>query len=196
MTWFVLICISLLAAVGATLSQRQVAKEAEANSLLLAFLFQISMGALVVSYLILFVHIPFGKFPSKLPYILLAGLLYGLAHLFIFIGLKRIDAGYFAILFSLRAVVTIVASSLLLKEGLTHIQIIGFIGLFLGIIISHLQPNKTKLRSFWIGGGAVVFAALLYGTGATNDKYFESIHLRRYPISLWHCCSSYYLRHP
>lgn len=169
--WLTLAIISLICSAAGTTAQRYVSKTSSVNSLSLAFLMQLAMGAPLVGFLLITHRIPFGDLKHIFLNIILCGVLYACAHILIFMSLKRIDAAYFSILFTFRSFVAIIASSILLSEGLNKRQLLGFVILLAGILIAYLKPVHILKKTILTGSLIAIAGATFYGLGATNDKF-------------------------
>jgi drug/metabolite transporter (DMT)-like permease len=95
-------------------------------------------------------------------------LLYGFGNVLIFESLKRIEASRFTIIFSSRALFTILASSLLLKEGLLAKQFVGTFLILAGIALANVKAARF---SFSKKEAMALFAAMIFGFVNTNDRF-------------------------
>lgn len=169
MTWQALIGISVILYSTSVLLQRSILKENESRPVAYSILFQLIVGALIGIYGLVFADM---RFPSNLRPLLfnliLAAVLYGLANIFIFKSLKETEASRFIIVFSLRALFTVLASSLLLKEVLTSKQFMGSLLILAGVVVVNLKSSKL---AFGKGELFALLAALAFGFANTNDRY-------------------------
>ncbi len=124
MNWQILIAVSLLCYSITTLLQRVFLKDTKINPALFAICFQFFTGIFIGIFGFAVSDMSFPSLQPFLGNLLLMAVLYGLANTLIFKALKQIEASRFAIIFSSRTLFTILASSLLLKEGLTLQQFV------------------------------------------------------------------------
>ena len=175
MNWQILIAISLLLYSVTTLLQRVFLKGSKISPVLFAICFQLFTGVFIGIFGFIFGTMSFPNMQPFLGNLFLMAVLYGLANTFIFKALKQIEASQFAIIFSSRTLFTILASSLLLKEGLTLQQLGGTLLILAGIVIANM---KVKMFTFGKTEFFVLLAAICFGFALTND----SMLLKSFPL--------------
>lgn len=175
MNWQTLIIISTLLYSIINLLQRVIVKDSKIDPALFATVFQL-LTALLIGVFGLYVNRM--AFPDIKPFIgnlLLMTLLYGMGSVFMYASLRLIEASHFAIIFSSRIIFTILASSVILQEGLTVPQLVGTFLILLGIVVINIKKEK------WGFGKGEFFALLLsicFGFQLTNDSFV----LKSFPL--------------
>ncbi len=168
MSWQVLISISVILYSVSVLLQRVILKESSSRPIAYSIFFQLITGLFIT--IVGFFFFDF-RFPNLLPIfgnLALMTFLYGFSNVFIFTSLKQTEASKFTIIFATRALFTILASSLLLKEMLTIQQIIGAFIIFSGVVLVSL---KSTTFTFGKGELFALAGALCFGLANTNDRY-------------------------
>lgn len=100
--------------------------------------------------------------------LLLMSFLLGVGNMLTFSGLKKVEASEFTVLFSTRAVWSVVAAILILGESFSLKQIIGG-----ALIIASVFLVSWKKKSFRLTEGEMLIlaAAALFGIEFVNDTY-------------------------
>lgn len=100
--------------------------------------------------------------------LLLMSFLLGVGNMLTFSGLKRVEASEFTVLFSTRAVWSVVAAILILGESFSLKQVLGG-----GLIIASVFLVSWKKKSFRFTEGEMLIlaAAALFGIEFVNDTY-------------------------
>src|SRR4029078_6462487 len=100
--------------------------------------------------------------------LLLMSFLLGVGNMLTFSGLKRVEASEFTVLFSTRAVWSVVAAILILGESFSLKQVLGG-----GLIIASVFLVSWKRKSFRLTEGEMLIlaAAALFGIEFVNDTF-------------------------
>jgi len=120
-------------------------------------------------------------------FFILAGFLFAVGNITAFKANTKVEASQFAIIYSFRTVVIVIASWLLLSERLTHNQLIGAVLVFTAslfvIWLSRPRNTKRKLNVYSLIAGA---SAVLMGLAVTNEKYILSgVTIATYVVIGW-----------
>ncbi|KKR32696.1 MAG: hypothetical protein UT63_C0035G0009 [Candidatus Gottesmanbacteria bacterium GW2011_GWC2_39_8] len=175
-SWQVLITINIFLFSFAVLLRRVILQKYKISPIAYAIFYQLLIALATIIIGILFSDLRFPNLVPLAPNILLLGIFYGLANVFIFKSLKETDASSFTIIFATRTFFSIAASSVLLGEFLVGKQYLGVIFVFIGVFLvnfksSVVRVDKGKLYAF--------LAAVCFGLGTVNDrfllKYFTPI---------------------
>lgn len=168
MPWLVLLSLSVFLYSLTTLFQRILLKEKSIDPVTHSILFQLLTGILLVIYGYLFTDM---SVPNLKPFLLSLGImtvLYGFGNILYCYALKTIEASTFTVIFSSRVFFTIIASSLLLGEGLTLRQFIGMLFIFGSVILVSIRSSHFHFsRNVFIA----LFAAIMFGVANTNDRF-------------------------
>ncbi len=111
-------------------------------------------GFLYSLFVFLFTSIPaFGSvglhiLPSSWPFIILAGLAYGLTTLFFTLSLFMLDASVVSSLFNFRSVFAAILASIILKESLGNWQILLIAVIFIAGLFSTID-ERLKIKTFF-----------------------------------------------
>lgn len=173
--WQLLILLSVLLGSFATVLQRIILKSEKSDPVAVSLFFLLVIGTMMgVLGIILKQQFLPANIVDLLPNLLLMALLYGLGNLFVFHALKHIDASIFTVLYSGRALITVVASTLFLQESLNVNQWYGALLVFGAILLVTRHAGKTSVSK---GQIYAIFAAVAYGLETTNDRillqYFD-----------------------
>lgn len=169
MDWQVLMAVSVVTFSVSTLLQRWVLRESNSHPIAFSATFQILVG------LILFVYGIFGAdrslpkdFSPIWKNLVLSVIFYATSAACIAKSLKQTEASKFTIIFSTKALFTIVAAAIFMQESLNAKQILGT-GLVMGaIILVNLKQNKL---SFNRGDFLALIAAGCFGLVNASDRY-------------------------
>jgi uncharacterized membrane protein len=88
-------------------------------------------------------------------------------------ALQKLDASKFTVLFSCRALITILTASFFLKEGLTFPQVLGTVLILLSIVLVNLQKLQF---TFGKQEGYSILAAICFGVATTNDRTILQVY--------------------
>jgi drug/metabolite transporter (DMT)-like permease len=168
MSWKLLIGISVVFSAFTSILIRIIQKDKKINPIIFSILFQFMTGFIVLIFGLLKEQIIFPPIQPLMLNLFLMALLYGFANIFIFKALRLIEVSKFTIIFTNRIFFTVLASSILLKEGLKINQLFGLLLIIGAIIIVNLRSTKIKFQK---GDLFAILAAILFGFALTNDKY-------------------------
>lgn len=168
MNWQTLILINVFLYSLSVLLQRTVIKGKESDPWSFSIIFQFLVGILIWVYTYLAYKTNLNlTVPFYHPNLILMTLLWASANIFIYNALKVTEASTFTILFSTRALFTVLASSLFLKEFVSLIQFVGILLILLGVVIVSYSKSGIKLgRKEWLSLGA----AMCVGFANVNDR--------------------------
>jgi drug/metabolite transporter (DMT)-like permease len=96
--------------------------------------------------------------------------LYALHAVFGFKALQSVEVSRFSVIYSLRAVVTIIAATLFLDEKLTLVQLIGALLILSAIIFLNTKSIKGLFK-FSRGEVYALLASISFGVATVSDKY-------------------------
>ena len=168
MTWQVLISISVVLFSVATLLQRVLLREDKSDPMIYLVFFQVSTGFMLGVFGLLFKQLSFPNIKPLLPNLFLMMTLNGVGAISQFKALKYVEASRYAVIFSVRVFVTILASSFILKEGLSGVQWLGTFLIVVGVLLANIQSAKL---SFSKKEGLALLSAVVFGLSNTNDRF-------------------------
>jgi len=168
MTWQVLILISVVLFSVATLLQRVLLRDEKSDPMTYLVFFQVSTGLMLGVFGLIFGKLSFPNIKPLLPNLLLMMTLNGIGAISQFKALKYVEASRYAVIFSIRIFVTILASSFILKEGLSAMQWLGTLLIVAGVILVNIRSAKL---SFSKKEGLVLLSAVVFGLSNTNDRF-------------------------
>jgi len=168
MTWQFLILISVFLYSISVLLQKTLLNRTQTDPLSLAVVFQILTGLTIGLFGWLFSNMSLPQLKPLLFNLILMTLLYGFGNIFVFKSLKRLQATRFTVIFSSRALFTILASSLILKESLVLKQLLGTSLLLAGIVLANIKAAKL---TFSRHQATALLAAVCFGLAITNDRF-------------------------
>lgn len=167
MPWQAAIIISVILYSCSTLLQRHLLRDAKANPITVSVFFQFVTGCIIAALgVILGQFRPF-SLSALWPHLLILGVLYGIGNICIFRSLAAMEASRFTIMFASRAIVTIVASWLMLNERLTGWQLAGALCIFVSIVIVHSREARLQIKGKEL---LALGAAACFGLANTNDR--------------------------
>lgn len=168
MNWQVILLISVLLYSISIVLQKIILKEESNNPLSFSILFQLFVGTLILIFGLLFNAIVFPNIAPILLNIIIMILLWTFNNLFLYKAIKLSEASKFSILYSSRALFTILASSIFLKQSLTTEGYIGTFFIIIGIILVSIKSHKLVFKKEDIYS---ILAAIGFGFALTNDKF-------------------------
>ena len=186
-SWQLAVAIHLAASTAFALFYRKFAQVHSGKALLsTALMYITTVLAIGVIAALMYGNVSF-HFPVYLwLYLVLGGVLFAVANVTAFMANTHIDAGQFSIISNFKVVVTIFVSSLLLRETLSGIQLVGVILLLIAaFIVTSLKFNKKTLTvdKFTIIAG---ISAALFGLGISNEKFLlNNMSFSTYLIAGW-----------
>jgi len=174
MSWIFLILIGVLLISISLLFQKVLLKDEQSDPFAYAIIFQLIIAVLF------FIYVAFTGFnlpPLKplIPYLFLMSLLYALSNFFGFKGLKTIEASESSILWSSKAVWTMITAAIFLREQVDLMRIMGVLLVLAGITVVSWKGKEWKLNK---GHLFILAGAFFSGISFTNDafllKHFEA----------------------
>ncbi len=150
-----------------TLLQRVLLKETDSKPIAYSIVFQVLVSLILASVGILSGNWQWPDFTSILSNFLIMIVLYAAGNVFLFSALKNVELSKFTVLFSVRAFITVLASTLLLNESLTFLQFIGSIIIFITIAVINIQSQQFKLHKSDV---LALLAGICFGLANTNDR--------------------------
>lgn len=178
MSWQLLTILSVFLISISNLLQKVLLRNDKSNPITFAILFQLITGLFLLLFSLTFGGVKFQNLNGVAFNIMVMTILYGLNSIFVFKALKYIDLSKFSILFSTRGIFTIIASTILLKEGLNTFQLFGAVFILSGILFVSLKNKKITFVKEDI---FAFFAAFCFGVAVTNDRFIlKSLDLNTY----------------
>lgn len=168
MTWQVLILISIFTFSVAQLLQRVLLKEEKSDPITYLLFFQFVNGVIVGVFGLSFGDKTFSNFRPFFLNLILMMVLNGLGAISQFKALKYLEASKFTVIFASRALVAILASSLLLNEGLSAKQWLGTLLILAGVFLVNIQAAKI---SFSKKESLALLSAIAFGFANVNDRF-------------------------
>ncbi len=175
-SWIAWAIVSVATLAVSNVYQRKFMKDGSADPYATALFFQFGGGVVFILWLLFSWH--WGPVPSSLwANWILMGAGYGLGTLFIFKSLQLLDSGDATVLFSLRAVVSMILAALFLSEHVNGLYIVGAALIVTAVYLVSAYGKKIRMGQ---GAAYAIFSALCYGVAIVNDAYI----LKRYSIPL------------
>lgn len=168
MTWQFLILTSVFLYSISVLLQRILLREEKSDPITYSVFFQFLTGIIIGGFGFLFSDMSFPNLKPLLFNLALMVLLYGFGNVFIFKALKALEASRFTIIFASRALFTILASSLLLREGLLPQQLLGTFLILSGVVLVNIKSAKLAFSKKEL---VALLAAASFGLANTNDRF-------------------------
>jgi len=166
-SWQFFIVISVITLSFATILQRILLKNNKTDGVTYSIFFQLLAGIVIT----IFALIHGFKMPNLLAYlpnVIAMVFLYGFANVCIFKSLSLIEASEFTVLFTTRALWTILGSVVFLGEHFSYVQIVGTALVLGGVIVVSITKKKFKTNK---GLFFALIAGLFFGLAFTNDAY-------------------------
>lgn len=172
MSWQILLGISILTAAILQLLQRIIMKNSPANPIVVSGTAQILTGALI-GLVALGNGIEVKTLLEVLPNIILMSFMYGVSNILIFKAFQSVQASTMVLLFSSRAIWSILGAILVLGEVFLWQHLIGTFLILLSIGVISIESFKLKNIGLNLKGGAVLIliAALMQGLEWVNDAF-------------------------
>lgn len=168
MSWQIFVGISVVFSAFTSILIRIIQKDKKINPIIFSILFQFMTSFIVLIFGLFKKQIIFPPIQSLLLNLFLMALFYGFANIFIFKALRLIEVSKFTIIFTNRIFFTVLASSILLREGLKTSQLFGLLLIIGAIIIVNLRSTRIKFQK---GDLFAILATILFGFALTNDKF-------------------------
>ncbi len=181
MTWQLLILFSVLTYSVSVLLQRILVKEDKSDPISFAILFQFITGIFIGVYGFATQDMSLPNLTPILGNIFLMITMYTLGNYFLFTALQKIEASKFTVIFSSRAIFTVIASTIFLRESLDAGQWFGALLILFAIL---LVTGKIRTLTFQKPEWYALLAAVCFGVEITNDRILLN-SLSVYPFAFW-----------
>lgn len=169
MSWQALILISVFLASVSAIMQRLLMRDQKNDAIVASVLLQIISGLIIgLVGLITNQLNMIQNFEPVIWNFLLMIILYSTGGIAMFKAYQTMNPSRFAILFALRAVFTLVFSSILLNESLTLENFLGLILIIASIVLINYEKGGFKLQK---GDLFALYTAFAFGTSNTNDRF-------------------------
>jgi drug/metabolite transporter (DMT)-like permease len=168
MNTLVLILFSIVFLSISRVLQKLLFKGNNSNPVVFAVCYQLIVGLIIFIYALI-TGFNLEGYQNYILSILLSGILYTFANLFVFKAFQKTDASIATVALASSAIWTTIASIILLKETISTNQLIGLILVTLSLVLISYERKKLKLtdRGFVYG----ILAAILFGVAFTNDAF-------------------------
>lgn len=169
MSWQALILISVFLASVSAIMQRLLMRDQKNDAIVASVLLQIISGLIIG--LVGLITNQLNMVQNYGPVIwnfLLMIILYSTGGIAMFKAYQTMNPSRFAILFALRAVFTLIFSSILLNESLTIENFVGLILIIASIVLINYEKGGFKLQK---GDLFALYTAFAFGTSNTNDRF-------------------------
>jgi len=166
-----LLSISILSYSLAILTQRILMKGNKSDPVSYSVIFQLLTGFIIGIFGYLTADMTIPRVQPLLINLTLLTLLYGIGNIFTFKALKMLEASEFTIIFATRGLFTLIASSILLKEGLYSTQFLGALLILISVVLVTIKSMHLK---FSRGELLALLGAMCMGFAVTNDRYLLS----------------------
>lgn len=169
MSWQALILISVFLASVSAIMQRLLMRDQKNDAIVASVLLQIISGLIIG--LVGLITNQLNMVQNYGPVIwnfLLMIILYSTGGIAMFKAYQTMNPSRFAILFALRAVFTLIFSSILLNESLTFENFLGLILIIASIVLINYEKGGFKLQK---GDLFALYTAFAFGTSNTNDRF-------------------------
>lgn len=167
MSWQVLIAVSLLFNSFAVLLQRVIMRNDKSDAIAYSIFSQFLTGIFIAWAGLSLGKLTVPDISRVLPNIVIMIVLYTFGNILLNKSLKLIEASEMTVLFASRGLFTILASTVLIHEGLSVKQLIGAILVLVAVVLVTHKNKGIKLK---LGEFMVLGAALLFGLANTNDR--------------------------
>lgn len=166
MEWYWYLIINIIVFSLATVFQRAVLKNAKDPAV--SYIFNGLFGGIFLVIFGLWAGFKIPNIYQISPNLILMAVFLGLGNMLNFNALKRVEASEFTVLFSTRAIWSIVAAILFLGEAFSHKQIIGAILIIASVFLVSWKKKTMKLNE---GEWLTLAAAAFFGLEFVNDTY-------------------------
>lgn len=177
MTWQIVLAVEVVLASISTLLMRKFLRGQNNDPWAFAVLYQFLMGLLVGGYAVVSKQLIFPAISLWLNLAIMV-VLAGLSYVFTFKALAQIEASEFVVILSSRVLFTLLASSLLIAEGLNVRQLVGLLLVLASVILVSIRGFKIK---FGKGEMMALLGAAAIGLANTNDR----IILKQFPLTTY-----------
>lgn len=167
MTWFTLTLCSVILGSIANILQKVLMKGDKSNPYSYAIVFHLLLGGMNLLFA-LWHGFQVPLLSQDIGLLFVSSLLWGGCTIFLFKALQLLESSEVTILSSIKVIITIIASILLLHENFSLQKIIGAIIIFIAIL---LVSNRQKNIKINIGVLYIVIMAIFSGLGIVVDSY-------------------------
>lgn len=169
MNWLTLVLLSVFLYSIGLLLQRVLLREEKSDPVSYSIFFQYLTGAMLLLMGFIFSEMSLPSLKPLLFSIVLLTVLYGFGNILVFRGIKQVEASRFTVLFSSRALFTVLGASVFLSEVLTLKQWSGALLVLAGVfyISSEKRFRLQVSRKDW----PAIFGAMAFGFANTNDRF-------------------------
>ncbi len=167
MNWEILLAISLISYAIAVLLQRLLLKDSQSDPIAYSIVIPLCAG-IILSVPLLWKDLALEKVPELWPNLILMVALYGASNVFTYNALKRTEASTFTILNASRALWSIGAAVLFLRENFSLRQAVGTGLVIVSVILISWKGQKIRLTK---GEIFALLAAFAFGVEFINDAY-------------------------
>lgn len=172
MSWQIAILLNLFFAAGFGLVQRSVSKQFISHSRVApAFMYAVFVSPIGIIYGLLNYHISF-SFPLFIwIFLVIAGILFGIANVAAYRSNAHIDAAQFAVLNNLLGVFTVIIAAIFLSERMSSVQLVGVTIVIAAAAL--VSVNRTTKRTFKISRWSLlaIASALIAAMAISFEKY-------------------------
>lgn len=168
MSWQLLIAISIILASLSTVLQRYLLKNDKVNPIFFSAVFQFICGVFIGIFGFFSGQLSFPWIPYLVINFIFMIVLYGAGNIFVFKSLSVMEASRYTVLFTSRAIITVIASTFVLHEGLNVNQLVGLLFVLGGVIYVTTSSFRFKIEK---GDFLVILASICFGLAVTNDRF-------------------------
>lgn len=168
MTWQLLVTISIISSAITSILLRLLLKKENSHAVAFSIMYQLITGTVIYIYA-LSNGFKLSNILHLTPLIALIFTFYIIGNICLFNALKRIGISEHKIVYSIRPIVTVIASIIFLGEIINLKQIIGAIMILIGVITVSWQSKKLKM--FNQGVILTLLSAIAYGLAVAGDSY-------------------------
>lgn len=179
---------NVLAAIFAVQARHIAKRYAHATLPLNVLIFAvIALGGLMMSAALGWDKVSMSEFTLHAGFFMLAGLCFAITNILHYVVFEYVDAAIASLLSMFNIILTVVASTILIHEGLTMLQLFGAVVILLGIIIvTQLKASKKPHRNIAVSIGISLLAALFFAFAATTEKHLlNNVQLETYLVFGW-----------
>jgi drug/metabolite transporter (DMT)-like permease len=168
MNWQLFVAISVISNAITSILLRLLLKKENSHAIAFSIMYQLITGSVIFIYA-LFNGFKIPNIFHLVPLIILIFTLYIIGNIGLFNALKRIGISEHKIVYSIRPIVTVVASIIFLGEIINIKQIIGATLILISVVLVSWHSKKIKI--FKKGAIFTVISAFAYGLAITGDSY-------------------------
>ncbi|NTU69798.1 DMT family transporter [bacterium] len=144
--WFLFLLISIFLSSATSIVQKLALRDKRIDSTAFAIFYQVLTGLLLLGYAV-YSGMSFNGFSAKMPSLLLAISLYSIGDVLAFKVIQKMEMSDFTIVYQINALFAVIFSSIFLGESLNFVQGLGFLFIFLGILVT-LYEHKIVIHKY------------------------------------------------